>query len=389
MNKNSSIFNRIFSILVVAFSFITTIFLTGCEFNSASKESEELKLPVVSLTTQPTQLHKYFVGDLNACQNVEIRARVEGYLEQIYVDEGKPVKKGQPLFRLSNKEFIANLSEAKANLRTAVANAMSSKLELDRITKLAEKGVISVTEKDVAEANYQAINAGIERAQSLLNNASTQLSYTYIKSPFDGVTDRNPFKVGSLISEGSLLTSVSDIEYIHVYFNVSERDYLEYMKNKQSEVNTQEKDVKLILADGSYYPFAGTIEKRDGTFDENTGTISFRAKFLNPNKTLKHGSTGTIELTTHMNNALLVPQKATFEIQDKNYVYVLNIHNEVEMRSFIPQRRYSDYYIVSSGLKPGDRVVYEGIQKLKNGMKIIPREIDLDSISSFSAFNQR
>ncbi len=388
-NSNNPSLDKVFTIISKALILIPLAILSGCGFESGDKEPKLLKLPVVTLSTQTTQLHKYFVGGLNAGQNVEIRARVEGYLEEIYVDEGKLVKKGQPLFRLSNKEYSANLSEAKANLRTAIANAMSSKLELDRITKLADKGVVSITEKEVAEANYQAIQAGIEKAQSILNNASTQLSYTYIKSPFDGVTDRNPFKVGSLITEGTLLTTVSDIEYINVYFNVSERDYLEYIKNKQSEVNTHEKDVKLILADGSYYPYAGIIEKRDGDFDENTGTISFRARFLNPNKSLKHGSTGTVELTTNMHNALLVPQKATFEIQDKNYVYILNIENEVEMRSFVPQRRFSDYYIVSSGLKPGDRIVYEGIQKLKDGMKITPKTIDLDSISSFSAFNQR
>ena len=360
----------------------------GCNKEQKEEKTKGPKLPVVTLSTKTTDLNKLFVGDLQAHLNVEIRARAQGYLEKIFVDEGKSVKKGQLLFQLSDKEFKAELSNAEANLKKAIAQALSAKLDLERQRTLVEKLVISETELQVAEADYQAIKAGIQKAQSEVENARTKLLYTTLRAPFDGITDINPLKAGSLINEGTLLTTVSDITYINAYFNVSERDYLDYIKSKNSSSGLEKSEVRLILANGTLYEFPGIIEKQDGTFDENTGTISFRAKFPNPNKIIKHGSTGTIQINNYVNNALLVPQKSSFEIQDKSYVFVIDTGNIVRMRSFVPQRRFADFYVVSSGLKAGDKVLFEGIQKVKDGMKIDPKLIEMEMPKTLSALNR-
>lgn len=364
---------------------IVLLFLLVCCISSCNKKKKKALdrgpvLPIIELATQTTALHQYYVGDLQAIQNVEIRARVQGFLEKVFVDEGKEVKKGQLLFLLSDKEYKAGVSTAQANLKRAIAQTLSSQLELERKRPLVEKGIISPSELKVAEADYQAVKASIERAESELANAQTKLSYTHLKAPFNGITDRNPFKVGSLINEGTLLTTISDIQSINAYFNISERDYIDYIKNKRVNPGEKLDEVELILADGSVYPFKGKLEKKDGSFDDNTGTIDFRASFPNPHKLLRHGSAGQIRLTRFVKDALLVPQKATFEIQDKMYVFVVDSLDTVHIKSFSAKRRYADYYIVSAGLKSGDKIVFEGIQKAKDGMKIVPRPLNFDSL---------
>ncbi|TAH25828.1 MAG: efflux RND transporter periplasmic adaptor subunit [Cytophagales bacterium] len=377
------------SIIITGFiGFIITIQFSCQEGNSQKDGQANLVLPVTTLSTHKTELHRFYVGTVDAVQNVEIRARVQGYLEKIFVDEGKEVQKGQLLFAISDQEYDAEVDRSKAALKTALAESKRSELELDRIRILVEKGVVSKTELQVAQANFEAINAGIARAESALNHAKTRLSYTLIRAPFSGIINRIPFKVGSLISEGTLMTSVSDLQYVYAYFNVSESDYLEYIKNQIENPEDVNKSVKLLLADGSYYPEIGTIETMDGEFKETTGSIAFRAKFKNRNNMLKHGSSGTIKLTNHLNNALIVPQKSTFEIQDKSYVFVLDNNNHVYARSFVPKTRYSDFYIVQSGLNKGDKVVYEGIQKLKEGMQINPQFMTIDSLKSVSSIGK-
>ena len=365
----------------ILWSMMVGVVTLSCNEAKQTEQENFLELPVITLSTSTTSIHKHFVGDLNAFQNVEIRTRTQGFLEKIFIDEGKVVKKGQVLFRLSSKEFIAAESEATSNLKKAKAHSFSAKVELDRKRILADKGIISSTEVQVADATYRSVLAEIEKAESDLSYAKTRRGYTLLKAPFDGITDRNPYKVGSLINEGTLLTTVSDIESINAYFNISERDYIDYLKSNQDNSNKQHTSIHLILADGSIYPYEGKLEKEDGVFDDNTGTMSFRAKFPNPEKQLKHGSTGTIQIINYLDNALLIPQKSTYEIQDKSYVFVVDSLNNIEMRSFVPFKRFSDYYVVASGLKPGERIIYEGIQKVKEGMVIKPKPVSMDLIA--------
>lgn len=363
---------------------LASAFVTGCATQSkdTSESSDSIRtIPVTELKPQSTKLHREYVGDIHAVKNVEIYARVKGYLEEVYVDEGKEVKKGQVLFRINNEEYEANLAKAKATLQSAVAEAKGAELELKRVKLLVEKNVISKTEVEVAEAKLAAVNAKIEEARSEKANAALQLAQTQIRAPFDGIIDRIPSKTGSLINEGTLLTTLSDTKHVFAYFNVSENEYLEYVKAR-GKSESQQSLVELELADGSYFKHKGTIETMEGAFDEGTGSIAFRARFSNPDKLLKHGSTGTVRLTNAVDNAILIPQKAAFEIQDKNFVYVVQQDNKIKTRVFTPQSRLGDYYVVKSGLEPGEKIVYEGLQGLKDGATINPKTISLDSLKA-------
>ncbi|MCF2491853.1 efflux RND transporter periplasmic adaptor subunit [Dyadobacter chenhuakuii] len=361
---------------------IPSLFAYGCTSEGASESKKETTIPTIPVTElvpQKTEVHREYVGDIHAVRNVEIYARVKGYLEEVYVDEGKEVRKGQTLFRINNEEYEAQLASAKANLQSAIAEAKGAELELKRVKLLVEKNVISKTEVEVAEAKLAAVNAQIEEARSQKSKASIHLAQTEIKAPFDGIIDRIPHKMGSLIDEGTLLTTLSDTKSVFAYFNVSENEYLEYVKARgQGQSATV---VELELADGSYFKQKGTVETMEGAFDEGTGSIAFRARFQNPEKLLKHGSTGTIRLTNTVENAILVPQKAAFEIQDKNFVYVLGKDNKIKTRSFVPKSRLAGYYVVKSGLKSGETIVYEGLQGLKDGATITPKNIPLDSLN--------
>ena len=202
-----------------------------------SKDSSQIKdsvrtIPVTELRTQSTNLHREYVGDIHAVKNVEIYARVKGYLEEVYVDEGKEVRKGQVLFRINNAEYESNLAKAKAMLQSAIADAKGAELELKRVHLLVDKNVVAKSEIEVADAKLAAANAKIEEARSEKANAALHLSQTQIRAPFDGVIDRLPYKTGSLINEGTLLTTLSDTKNVFAYFNVSENEYLEYVKSR-------------------------------------------------------------------------------------------------------------------------------------------------------------
>jgi membrane fusion protein (multidrug efflux system) len=312
-----------------------------------------------------------------AIQNVELRARVPGFLEEIFVDEGMEVKKGQLLFKTNDQEHRAELAKAVANLLSAQAEAKVMEFEIERLKVMVDKNVISKSELDMTKAKYEAILAKIEEAKSAEQNAQVQLSYTEIRSPFNGTLDRFPQRTGSLIDQGTLLTTVSDVSSVHVYFNVSEIEYLEYMKSNAEE-RAQDNVIQLILADGSPYPFNGLIETMEGEFNANTGSIAFRAKFPNPSKILKHRATGKVILSNSVRNAIIIPQKTVFDIQDRSFVYVVDDNNEIEIRSIIPKARFSHYYIIDSGLEPGERILFEGIQTVKAGMSIIPKSIAVE-----------
>jgi RND family efflux transporter MFP subunit len=357
------------------------LFTAGCTANG-SKENKNTpaELPVVKLSQKDTVLYRDYVTDIQAVKNVEIRGRVQGFLETIFVDEGQTVKKGQPLFKINDQEYVTELAKAKANVTSAIAEAKGAELEASRTKILVEKNVITKSELELAEAKLKAALAKIDEARAEQTNAETKLSFTYILSPFDGVIDRIPLKTGSLIDQGTLLTTISDIHEIYAYFNVSENEYLQYEKAISKDPHAQNNVIELILSDGSKYAYSGKIETLDGQFDNNTGSIAFRARFSNPEKLLKHGASGKVRLTTEEDNVILIPQKSVFEIQDKNYVFLVDKNNVARMRSFIPKTRIDQYYIIQSGLSAGDVIVYEGVQNIRDGAVIKPRLANADSL---------
>lgn len=360
---------------------LTSLLLIGCSTGETkTEEPEKLTVPVVQLTQQPTTLQRDYVTTLEAVRNVEIRARVSGFLEKIHVDEGQTVRQGQLLFSLNAAEYRVGLEKARAALKSAVAEAKTAEVEVGRVKLLVDKKIVSPSELELAKAKLEAARAHIEGAQSAQETASLRLAHASIRAPFDGVINRIPFKMGSLIEEGALLTEVSDIHEVFAYFDVSEKEYLSFLKRNHDLVGKGGQEVEMMLADETPYPFKGRIETMESVFEEESGTIAFRARFPNPKKLLKHGSSGKVRLPSVVSDALLVPQKAVFEVQDKNYVYVVDASNKVKSRSFEPQARIGLNYIVRSGLKPGERVVYEGIQNIHDGDQIVPRALSADSL---------
>lgn len=366
--------------LGISFLLASTL-LTGCAKKEETKKEEPTQtVPVIQLSNQSTTLDRDYASNLEAVQNVEVRARVSGYLDKIMVDEGQAVKKGQLLFVLNSIEYQGEAAKARASLESAVAQSKSTTIEMDRVKLLVDKNIISGSELKMAKAKLDVNKGAIDEAKAALANANHRVSLTNIRAPFDGVINRIPYKRGSLIEEGALLTSVTDIRQIYAYFNVSEKEYLAFIKKRINPEQTIVREVELLLADDSMYPHKGKVETTETIFEGNSGTIAFRARFPNPQQLLRHGATGKIRISTDVDNALLVPQKAVFEVQDKNFVYVVDKNNQVKARSFVPQSRVDQFYIVQSGLKPGERIVYEGTQNIKDGMKILPKPVSADSL---------
>jgi len=355
---------------------ILFLFFASCKNKNNDQQNQQTntELPVVAIQKKDTLLLTEYVSEIQAVRNVEIRARVHGFLENIFVDEGKEVKKGQLLFQINDLEYVTEVAKAKANVSNAMAEAKAAELELDRIKMLVEKKVISSTEYELASAKLKAAKAKVEEANAMQASAQNKLALTRITSPFDGVIDRIPLKIGSLIDPGALLTTISDIHHVFAYFHVSESEYLRFRKEKNN-ATSREEAIQLVLSDGTEYPQKGHIETMDGEINENTGAIAFRARFPNPSKLLKHGASGKVRLTSKVKDAMLIPQKSVFEIQDKNYVFVVGKDNVVKMRGFTYRNRVADFYIVEQGIQPGEMIVYEGVKNIRDGMKITPRMI--------------
>ncbi|MBS1543904.1 MAG: efflux RND transporter periplasmic adaptor subunit [Bacteroidetes bacterium] len=354
-----------------------------CCFWSCKKTTEETttgnEFPVTEVSSKDVVADVYFVADIQSVRNVEIRARVNGYLKSILVDEGAAVKEGQTLFRIDEEEYQARLNSATADLKSAEAAMKTAQVELERVNLLVQKNVIANTELELAQAKIDQAKAQIDQAKANEVAAKVKLNNTSIRSPFDGVINRIPSKLGSLIQEGDLLTTISDISAMNVYFRVSETDYLKFVKSRADAFERLTKtDVELVLADGSVYPGKGRIEAIESEFEEGTGALALRARFVNTDNLLRHGSSGRIKIKRSFPGALLVPQKSVMEIQDKDYVFTVDNNNMVVMQSFVPLQRFQDYYIVRQGLEKGQRIVYEGVENLREGMIVRPLAISVD-----------
>jgi len=360
-------------------------------FSACQENEDEVPEPVAFKVFNPlvkdTVAYEDYVCDITSVNNVEIRTRVKGYIESIHTDEGKFVKKGQLLFKISSQEYKEELLKAKAVLKSAQADLKGAEIDFNNVSQLSEKQIVSKTEVEMAKAKKDAAKAKVEEAQSLEYSAQLKLSLCDIKAPFDGFVDRIPNKIGSLVDEGTLVTTLSDNNEIFAYFNVSERDYLDFMKNQKLGNKTDV--VELVLANNDLYDQKGIIETTDGQFDNETGTIAFRARFKNPDRLLKHGSSGKIRLERKIKNAIIIPQKSTFEIQDKIYVYVVNANNELEARNIQILLRLPNVYVINQGISKNDVVLLEGIQLVRAGQKIIPTKTDvLQVLNELNSINK-
>lgn len=348
--------------LVVLLGAFALLNLTSC----TSKKKEKIEVSEFTITNpvvQDTTFTKEYIAQIQSIQNVEIRAQEKGYLETLHCDEGATVKSGQLLFNIMPKLFEADFMKAKADAKIAA-------LELQNVKVLSDKNIVSKTELAMAQAKLDVANAD-------LSMAATHLSFTQIKAPFDGTIDRIHFKKGSLIDEGTVLTTISNNKEIYAYFNMSEVEYLDYKSRAKNDVKNT---VGLLLSNNQIHKYKGIIETVESEFDNNTGNIAFRARFPNPDLLLKHGETGKVQMTVPIKNALMIPQKATFEIQDKIYVYVLDNENKIRSRNIMIQQRLSNIYIVKSGIFETDKILVDGIQIVKEGDKIAPKFVAANKI---------
>ncbi|HMO62794.1 MAG TPA: efflux RND transporter periplasmic adaptor subunit [Ferruginibacter sp.] len=341
-------------------------FFTSCSEKKETTVAETFEV-IAPVHTDTVYEHNY-IAEIQSVKYVEIRSRVKGYLEKIFVDEGQMVNEGQVLFTISSLEYEKELQKAVAIYKNAIAELKTSEVELANVKSLMEKNIIAKSEYEMAKAKTDAQKAKVEEAKANQEQAELNVGFSKIKAPYKGIINRIPNKTGSLINEGDMLTSISDNKEVFAYFNLSENDYLSYVSNKKEE----SKIVSLQLANNELYPYNGKIEIVESEFDRSTGNIAFRARFPNPDGLLKHGANGKVVVTKNLNKALVIPQKSTFEIQDKVFVYVVKNDSTLEQRNITPLLRLPHLFVVESGITPSDKIVYEGVQNAKDGMKINP-----------------
>lgn len=339
--------------ILFLFGTLSLVYCTGCFSKNKPAKEEAGKYIVTSPLQTDTSFNNEYVAQIQSVRNIEIRAQEKGYLQNIYVDEGKFVKAGQVLFRIMPAMYEAEYLKAQAAVKEA-------ELEMLNAKTLSDKDIVSKSESAIAQAK-------LDEAKADMALAKLHLSLTEIRAPYDGVIDRIPLKLGSLIDEGALLTTLSDNQDVYAYFNVPEREYLNFKTQGDSATV---KTVSLVLANNQPHKYKGIVETVEGQFDNETGNIAFRAKFPNPDMLLKHGETGKVQMNVPLKGALIIPQKATYELQDKVYVFVVDKNGVVHSRNIHVKMRLPDIYVTDDGLTPGDQVLLEGVQNVKDDDKI-------------------
>jgi membrane fusion protein, multidrug efflux system len=343
-------------------------------------------LPVITISERPVSTYQEFSASIEGNKDIEIRPQVEGYIEQIYVDEGAHVKKGQVLFRINDRTYYQQLQNALAGLASAKANLVAAEINVAKIEPLVKNNIVSEVQLRTAKAAYDAAAAQVAQAHTLVSNAEINLGYTRIKAPVEGYIGRIPQKIGSLVglSTPEPLTVLSETKNVYAYFSLSESEFIAFGQSYSGQ-STEQKikqapPVELVLADGSVYPLKGTIQLVAGQFNETTGSIPFRASFPNPNGQLRSGNTGKIRIAQPMRSGIIVPQEATYEMQDKLFVFALTDSNKVSSVAIKTSSRTGNYYVVESGVKAGDKIVYSGLDRLRDGLVIQPTPISIDSV---------
>jgi len=375
--------NRVITLLCLLLVFG----LQSC-FNGKAKEHElstkALALPVYTIVSSDAETIKNYIGTIEGKVNVEVRPQVEGLLQEIYIDEGAFVEKGQKLFKVDASAYQEVLNNALANQNVAKAKLENAKLEIDRLRPLVANDVISDVRLKSAKSEYDVAKASLDQATAAVRSAQINQGFTIITAPVSGYISRIPKRIGNLVSKSDKepLTVLSDVQDVYVYFSMNESDFLYFskLKLKEDSINGVARsknalhfpDATLILADGEEYTSKGVVDAINGQVDRTTGAISLRASFPNSNNILRNGSTGTLKISETKKNVLLIPQVATSELQDKTFVYVLDKDNVVSRRSIKISGTSKENYIISEGLSVGDRILITGLDKISEGSKVAP-----------------
>lgn len=331
------------------------------------------------ITVQPStsDLNTSYPATIKGKQDIEIRPKISGFITQLCVDEGSFVRKGQPLFIIDRVQYEEAVKTASAAVRVAEANVNTQRLTVNNKKELNKKQIISNYDLEMAQNTLASYEAQLASARAQLIQARNNLSFTTITSPSDGVVGAIPFRVGSLVSSSSTepLTIVSNISEMFVYFSMTEKQLLDLTRETGGIKAAIAKmpEVKLRLSDGTIYEQTGRISTVSGVIDQSTGSVNMRATFHNPNNVLRSGGTGSILVPSVSNSAIQVPQKATYEIQDKKFVYVVGKDNKVKSTAItVSELNNGTTYVVLSGLNIGERIVIDGVSTLKDGMQIKP-----------------
>lgn len=324
----------------------------GCHAEHQA-DADEAKFSVTTPLRKDTELTKEYVAQIRAIQHIEVRALEKGYLQGIFVDEGQRVAAGKPMFQLLPVVYQAETQKAQAE-------ETLSEIELANTKLLADKNVVSPNALSLA-------NARVNKAKADVSLARTHQSLTEMHAPFDGIVGRFQARLGSLVAEGDLITTLSDNSRVWVYFNVSEAEYLRLQTRAHGD---EAKHVKLVMANGELFDQQGTVETIEADFDNGTGNLAFRATFDNPSRLLRHGETGKILMTTPLPQALVIPQKATFDVLDRKFVYVVDDKGIVHSRPIKVTAELPHVYVVESGLDEKDRVLIDGLRKVHDGATI-------------------
>ena len=373
-------------LFVLAIAVLAIYSCNSSSGNSGGYQQPVQALPVITVSSMPATTYQEFSASLEGSKDIQIRPQVDGYLDKIYVDEGAHVKKGQPLFHINDRPYREQLNNAKAGLAAAKANLANAQINVSKLTPLVENNVVSDVQLKTAQSSYNAANANVSQAQAMVEAAEINIGYSLIKAPVDGYVGRIPFKTGSLVglNTAEALTVVSEIKEVYAYFSFSENDFLQF-KNQFPGKTIEEKikqmpPVELVLADNSVYPQKGKVQIVSGQFNNSMGAISFRASFQNTDGLLRSGNTGKIRIPRQVSSALVVPQEATFDLQDKTFVFVLADSNKVVSTPITVTGKSGNYYLVEKGINSGQKIVYSGLDRLRDGVVIQPESISMDSI---------
>lgn len=338
--------------ILMLFSLCIFLFCIGCNSKNEHHE-EEAKFLVTNPIQKDTVFFHEYVSQIHSISHIELRSQERGYLQNIYVDEGQFIKKGQLMFQIMPLMYQAEMNKAQAEANFA-------EIEYQNTKSLADSNIVSKNELALAKAHFDKVKAELALAQA-------HLGFTEIRAPFDGIMGRFYVRLGSLIDEGELLTTLSDNSKMWVYFNVPEAEYLDYITKKKSDEPLK---IKLQMANKKMFDYDGIVETIEADFNNETGNIAFRATFPNPNGILRHGQTGNILMPMFYKNALIIPQKSTFDILDKKFVFVLDKNNVVKSRQITVGEEVSHLYVVTGGLSTTDKILLEGLTKVKNNQKI-------------------
>jgi membrane fusion protein (multidrug efflux system) len=367
------------------------LFLLVC--SCSQKEEQQAQAPPPQVTVVVTQaqdvpVYQEFVGQIYGFKDIAIRARVEGFLTGIHFEEGSRVEKGALLYTLDSQPFEADVAAKMSKVAEAKTMEAKAKSDLDRIEPLAKEKAVSESDLDGAIARYEASVESVKAAEAILRASEIQLGYTKIYSPITGIIGKTKAKVGDFVGRSPnpvILNTVSRIDTVLVEFFITERQYLQLARRFKSEVeladkNNRKEDLELILADGSVYGYKGNPEFIDRNVDPTTGAMLVQASFPNPQELLRPGQYAKVKaLVTIVKDGILVPQRCVMELQGTYRVYVVGDGDKVEIRNVKTGPKIKQFWLITEGLKPGERIVYEGLQKIKEGAVVKPTVKEIES----------